>query len=389
MRLPSPLLPLLLLLLLLLAGCSTRRSSPALAAFIREHDIFAGSRVRVAMFRADPLVGPPLRRGMVAAADIEAGDLLLRVPGALLMTREAALGDAVLGPILRPLKQDLPQAALLATYLIHQTHNAGGRFHRWATSLPGPPPGGLNLCCTDALVAHRDRLDSLVQREAMNKYSMSRYIFMLARRGYNGTRETFERLDKEVFSAHRDVFPAHQFGFPAYLWAVGLVRSRSFSVYVAPNGTYQYKPTNGSVSLSALVPVADRFNHAPQPSVSASCANRDTSSSGNSESRSESESKTESKTDGESETGGDGDGEGQGSDGSDDDECYTEQTFYYGYNETDATFTIRANQRYSVGDEVTISYGDLTSEEMLSGCAEEKRREEGVVVHGLVYYSLE
>ena len=164
--------------------------------------------------------------GLVAAADIAAGDAVLSVPESLWMTPSTAAASAV-GAFVA----DQPAWVKLAVQLLHE--KALGDDSRWRAYLQTLPAR------LDApLFWSADELEGLKGSQLFQNAA-----------GYDAyVRGTHKQLASEVFDANAQTFPAEFFGEEAFLWAFGTLRARCL-------------PPRDQGDDLALIPGLDMANH--------------------------------------------------------------------------------------------------------------------------------
>lgn len=169
-------------------------------------------------------------RGIAATADIAPGDVILRVPGSLLMSARSASTDRDLCAALETHGQRLTPTERLACHLLHEaSKGSSGKWHAYITQLPRT----YNLLC----VWTEEEIQELQDEFAM---------------------DTATRCVTTMHASHANALPTLRVGLSlpkayttqkAWAWARSTVSSRTVFVPFDVAG--------------ALCPVGDLFNYAP------------------------------------------------------------------------------------------------------------------------------
>ncbi|MBK7074329.1 MAG: SET domain-containing protein [Myxococcales bacterium] len=175
-------------------------------------------------------VGPvPSGRGMVATRPIAAGEVVARIPRALLITREHARASSV-GRQLRDANVELSSShATFAAWLCVEARRATSPYAPYLRSLPAAYDGFAIHAPADERALLRGTLTG--DRLALLEHDLARDHALAAARA-----RLMAGVDRATFT-----------------WARLCVGSRAFAV------------TIDGVATNALVPLADLINHAPAP----------------------------------------------------------------------------------------------------------------------------
>ena len=190
-------------------------SSLCLSRWLEQHGGFMADQIHIS--------GEP--RGLYANAPIVAGDLLLSVPSALLLTAGAAAGD-----------KSLAEAdALIMMLLQERSRGAASRLSPWIQTLPDRRSfeSSLPLLWDEARAAALLRCPVAIERLRAQRASVRARFAALG---------TSPRADGSVRPSWHD-----------YLWAWACVESRTFHARDGVDGVEEER--------SCIVPVADMLNH--------------------------------------------------------------------------------------------------------------------------------
>ncbi|KAG2485714.1 hypothetical protein HYH03_015598 [Edaphochlamys debaryana] len=184
-----------------------------------------GAKLEKATLGADLLTDKPI---LTAAADVNAGDVLITVPDSLWISSEnvkkTTVGKAAAAASLEPWLQ-------LALQLVADRWGSNkSELAAYAASLPedlGTP-----------LLWSEEELQELAGTQVSQ--SLSGYLAFF--------RATFEQLQSGLFASNPAAFPASVFTLPHFLWAVAAVRCRA------------HAPLSEGDKI-AVVPVADLVSH--------------------------------------------------------------------------------------------------------------------------------
>lgn len=175
------------------------------------------------------------RRGIAAIADIEPNEVILKVPGSVLISARSAERDHELKVALETHGQQLTSAERLACHLLHEASKGeGSKWHAYIQQLPR----NYNLLCS---------WSEIEIAELQAPYAI----------------DTASRSVQEMQASHQSAIPTLRIGLSlpssfttlrAWQWARQTISSRTVFV-----------PFD---SAGALCPVGDLFNYgAPEPSI--------------------------------------------------------------------------------------------------------------------------
>jgi hypothetical protein len=186
---------------------------------------------------------PSCGRGLAARRNIEEGELLVSIPGKLVLCGSAYLGElSQMGPVgaqvseaFAPLLQTPEgQSTVLALALLHEVAlGERSRFAPFVSTLPPSDDLGIPLLWTEEYTESLLRGSHLTKRAARLRGDLS---------------AEFMGLEQDVFVHERTAFPKDVFSVDRYLWAHALILSRALPV---------------SEEL-ALIPILELSNHDPR-----------------------------------------------------------------------------------------------------------------------------
>lgn len=166
----------------------------------------------------------PQGLGLVAQRQVNQGEEVVTVPEALWINFASVQASSI-----GPFCQDLKPWIAVSLFLIHEDSNANSKWRPYLDSLP--------KVLDSPLFWSDEELVELQGTQLLG--SVVGYLEYL--------QNEFNKLQEGTFSANPKVFAPEIFTFELFLWAFGILRSRTFS------------PLTGDDL--ALVPVADLVNH--------------------------------------------------------------------------------------------------------------------------------